>query len=166
MSRCLLTLIACGLLLSMTTGCASIISKSEYPVAITSAPDNANISICNSEGKNVFTGRTPATVTLKTSSGFFQGEDYDVTFSKAGYPDKTVRIERGLDGWYLFGNLVFGGVPGWLIVDPLTGAMWTLSDLHVDLSSSSPTAATEGEIKIMAYNDVPKELHSKLVRIQ
>lgn len=30
-----------------------------------------------------------------------------------------------MNGWYI-GNLLFGGIIGLLIVDPATGAMWTL----------------------------------------
>jgi hypothetical protein len=32
-----------------------------------------------------------------------------------------------MDGWYI-GNILFGGVIGFLIVDPATGAMWKLGD--------------------------------------
>jgi len=35
--------------------------------------------------------------------------------------------------WYLAGNIVFGGIAGWLIVDPLTGAMWRLSPKEVNV---------------------------------
>jgi len=40
---------ACGLLL--VASCASIVSKTAYPVAITSQPDQADISIADETGK-------------------------------------------------------------------------------------------------------------------
>lgn len=32
-----------------------------------------------------------------------------------------------MDGWYV-GNIIFGGLIGLLLVDPITGAMWKLPD--------------------------------------
>ena len=146
------------------TGCASIISKSNYPVSISSKPEGASIKIVNRAGESVFAGQTPATVTLKAGAGFFKGENYTVTFEKEGYNPHTAQIERGVDGWYLGGNFLFGGLIGWLIVDPATGAMWTLKNLHVDLSSESSSLSRDG-LHIVTIDDVPEDLRSKMVRI-
>jgi hypothetical protein len=70
-------------------------------------------------------GTTPASVTLDASAGYFDGQKYTVTFSKDGYDPTTVQIDSRINGWYV-GNIVFGRFIGWLIVDPLTGAMWAL----------------------------------------
>jgi hypothetical protein len=145
-------------------GCASIISKSVYPVSISSQPDAAEISIKNRAGQNVFTGRTPTTVNLKAGAGFWKGETYTVSFKKEGYLPQTAQIIRGVDGWYIGGNFVFGGLIGWLIVDPATGAMWTLEDLHVDLSPSQ-TSSIENKIHIVTIDDIPDNLREKMVRI-
>ena len=38
------------------------------------------------------------------------------------------------DGWYIGGNILVGGLIGWFIVDPLTGAMYTLpKEVNADL---------------------------------
>ncbi|WP_174263189.1 CsgG/HfaB family protein [Citrifermentans bemidjiense] len=79
-----------------------------------------------------------------------------------------------MNGWY-WGNIVFGGVIGLLIVDPATGAMWKMDDtLMVPLSPTvvakapAPAAAgaKEPEVKIAAAVDanapalsVDKKLH-------
>jgi len=146
------------------TGCASIVSKSDYPVRISSQPEEAEISIKNRAGENVFSGKTPTTINLKAGAGFFKGENYTVTFEKDGYTPHTAQIERGVDGWYIAGNLVFGGLIGWLIVDPATGAMWTLKNLHVDLSSPQ-TSAIDNEIQIVTIDEVPEHIRSQMVRV-
>jgi len=151
------------LMIAVLAGCASIVSKSEYPVAISSKPEGAKITIINGAKEVVFQGKTPTIVTLKAGAGFFQGEDYLVTFKKEGYAPITAQIERGVDGWYIAGNLVFGGLIGWLIVDPATGAMWTLDNLHVDMNPQ--TSSIRNQIHIVTIDDVPDHLRSKMVRI-
>ncbi len=146
------------------TGCASIVSKSDYPVNISSQPEGAEISIKNRVGENVFAGKTPTTINLKAGAGFFKGENYTVTFKKDGYTPHTAQIERSVDGWYIAGNFVFGGLIGWLIVDPATGAMWTLKNLHVDLNSSQ-TSSSENTIQIVTIDEVPDHLRSQMVRV-
>jgi hypothetical protein len=146
------------------SGCASIVSKAEYPVSISSQPDGAEISIKNRDGESVFSGKTPTTINLKAGAGFFKGENYTVTFKKDGYNFHTAQIERGVDGWYIGGNLVFGGLIGWLIVDPATGAMWTLKNLHVDLSSSQ-TSSIDNKIQIVTIDEVPDYLRSQMVKV-
>ena len=134
--------------IAFLSGCASIVSKSEYPVSISSQPEGAKIIITNKAGQDVFSGETPTTITLKASCGFFKGEDYTVSFQKEGYNSHTAQIERGIDDWYIGGNIIFGGLIGQFIVDPATGAMWTLKDLQVNLNLSE-TSLIKDEIKII-----------------
>jgi len=150
--------------LALLAGCASIVSKSMYPVSISSQPQGADISVTNRAGETVFSGKTPTTVTLKAGAGFFKGETYTVAFSHEGSASHTAQIERGVDGWYILGNLLFGGLIGYLIVDPATGAMWTLSNLHVDLSADS-SASIRGQMHIVSVDALPQHLRSKMVRI-
>ena len=120
----------------IATGCASIVSYSQYPVRLSSQPDQADISIVDETGRSIYKGKTPTMITLEASAGFFRGKNYTVTFSKDGYPNHTAEIKRSVDGWYILGNLMFGGLIGWLIVDPATGAMWSLEqDVFIDLST-------------------------------
>jgi hypothetical protein len=55
-----------------------------------------------------------------------------------------LKIKSKIDGWY-FGNLIFGGLIGLVIVDPLTGSMWTLSprELTYNLISTNLNLAPE-----------------------
>jgi hypothetical protein len=151
----------------LMAGCASIVSKSIYPISITSDPNQADVTITDETGKTVFTGTTPAEVKLGTKAGFFKGKDYTVTFTKAGYGKHVTQIRRGVDGWYIAGNLLLGGLIGWLIVDPATGAMWTLqSDVHASLSQQTSSREGETGIRVVSLDDVPASLRSKMVRVR
>ena len=116
----------------ITMGCASIVGSRMQVMTINSTPDQADVLIKDEMNKNIFSGQTPASVTLKKGEGYFHGKDYIVTIHKEGYADRVVKIESRAGGWYLFGNLLFGGLIGWFIVDPITGAMWTLKPEKVD----------------------------------
>jgi hypothetical protein len=148
-------------------GCASIVGKTQYPVRVTSQPDQADIAIVDETGAAVFRGRTPTTVTLKTRAGYFKGKDYTVTFTKNGYATHTAQIRRGASKWYIFGNLVFGGLVGWLIVDPATGAMWTLQeDVNATLEPLKISKMDNGELRIGLMDDIPPALRARLKRIE
>ncbi|WP_338477514.1 hypothetical protein VRB67_13020 [Pseudomonas trivialis] len=108
-------------------GCASIVSDSKPKVGMYSLPTNANYVIKDSAGSVVLKGVTPGTAILETSRGYFKSQSYSVTFQKEGYTETTVPLKSTVSGWY-WGNLLIGGLIGMLVVDPLTGAMYTLPD--------------------------------------
>src|SRR5258708_7473650 len=108
------------------SGCASIVDGGPSTVRINSSPSGAKFTIADKSGKVIETRTTPASVSLKRAHGFFSGEDYKVAFEFPGYYPGEAHIRATLNGWY-FGNLIFGGVLGILIIDPATGAMWTLA---------------------------------------
>lgn len=147
-------------------GCASIVSKSQRPVTVTSSPSGAKVTIKKSNGVAIQTGETPLTVTLETSNGFFQKASYTVEAQKAGYQTATSVFQAEVNGWY-FGNILFGGIIGMLIVDPATGAMWKLEDTYsVNLVAAKKVALKSGEVvSLVSLNDVPNHLRSKLVPI-
>jgi len=146
------------------SSCASIVSKSTYPLSINSSPSNAKVSITDKKGKEIYLGNTPATVKLKAGAGFFSKAEYQVKFSSPGYDDKIVPITFKLDGWY-FGNLLLGGVIGMLIVDPATGAMWKIETEFLNETLSKSTASLDPEMKILNINDVPENWKSHLVKV-
>ncbi len=119
-----LTLIA-GTLALAASGCASIVSESNYPVRIDSYPQGATFAVRNENFDIVCTGTTPKTVFLESDSGFFKKAKYNIFFSLDGRENTTVDFNASIDPWY-FGNILFGGLVGMLIVDPATGAMWEL----------------------------------------
>lgn len=151
----------------MLTGCASILGRSQYPVAISSRPAGASITVTNRAGETVYNGCTPASVTLKSGAGWFKGEDYAVTFNKSGYGSTRAYVHRGVSMWYAVGNLFIGGLVGWLIVDPATGAMWTLDpQLAIDMPRlSAAESSGSGNLCIASIDQVPAHLRPRLVRV-
>jgi hypothetical protein len=121
-----------GLLIGLHFGaCASIVSGGPKKVTINTRPPGARVIVYNKEGKVISTNQTPTTLSLDRSHGYFQGEDYRIVMEKPGYKRAEVTVHATINGWY-FGNLAFGGVIGMLVVDPLTGAMYTLEPDHID----------------------------------
>jgi len=149
----------------LLSSCATIFGHSSYPVTINSNPNGATISITDRSGKEVFKGASPATVTLKSSSGYFARAEYQVKISATGYAEQVIPVNYKLNGWY-FGNLLIGGVLGMLIVDPATGAMWKLDTppINVNLSKLSASVRTP-QLEIINIASVPQNLKDKLVRI-
>lgn len=150
----------------LTTSCASIVSKSSYPISINSVPSEAKITITDKKGVEVFKGQTPASLKLKAGSGFFSKARYQVKFEKEGFDTKIVPINYKIDGWY-FGNILVGGVIGMLIIDPATGAMYKLETefLNETLVKSTASVKKEG-LNIYAMNDVPEEWKEHLIAIE
>ncbi|MBO9201066.1 MULTISPECIES: hypothetical protein [Niastella] len=160
-------------LITLTTSCASIVSKAVYPITIDSEPRNARITITNRRGIEVFDGHTPALVKLKPGGGFFQRAIYDIEISKVGYVTKRIPISAKLNGWY-FGNFLFGylGLLGILVIDPASGAMYRINDVAVmeTLEVENKTAAAGSQqvpqLKIYDINEIPVAWKNKLVAIQ
>ena len=113
-------------------GCASIMCGPEKTVSVRSTPPS-EFKIKDSNGQVIVEDTAPTNVTLRRGSGWFQAGNYTVEFEKAGYKNTTAPINQGVEAWYGLGNIVFGGFIGWVIVDPATGAMWDIKDLHVSM---------------------------------
>lgn len=128
--------------ISATSGCASIISDSSYPVAIDSTPAGADYTVVNKKGNVVHSGTTPEQVTLKAGSSYFSGEKYQITYHKEQYQETQTTLDTSIDGWY-WGNLVFGGLLGMLVIDPATGAMYKLPERTSTVLTPTPVTATE-----------------------
>lgn len=148
------------------SSCASIVSKSSYPIAINSNPSEANITITDKRGVQVFQGNTPANIKLNAGNGFFSKARYSVKFEKEGYESKTVPVYFKLDGWY-FGNILFGGLIGILIVDPATGAMYKLDTefLNETLAKSAISMTDQRKLNVHDVNSIPESWKANLVCI-
>jgi len=96
-------------------------------VRVDSMPTGANVTVADKRGAILQSGVTPVFFALKSSDGFFTSAKYYFTFSKDGHLNTTTHLNARLDEWYL-GNCIFGGLIGFLIIDPITGAMWRLPD--------------------------------------
>ncbi len=151
----------------MLASCASIVSKTRYPVRIDSSPQKATVVITDRAGKEIYNGTTPINVTLKSGAGFFKKAMYSITYTKPGFLSKTVELSADLNGWY-FGNLVFGGIIGFLIVDPATGAMYKLytQSLNETLAKDETSAKTPNTLKVYDINEIPESWKENLVELK
>ena len=149
------------------TSCASIVSSSKWPLTVKTTPAGAQVQIINRRGISVFTGQTPATLLLKSGAGFFANESYMIKLTMPGYAEKTIPVKCSLNGWY-FGNILFGGLIGLLIVDPATGAMYRLDVNYIDepLTPTNTTADKGQTLKIMDINDLSQDMRSHLVSLK
>lgn len=157
----------------VSSGCASIV-KGTGPEKFTvqSRPPGADVKIFELPTNVVVaSGKTPFTTALKKSRGFFQGAKYKVTLELPGFQTREALVDTRVSGWYVAGNIVFGGLIGWLIVDPATGAMWTLSSEQIDVPleppgvsppapqeapASSPSSSLDGpHIGVVELENVP-----------
>ena len=80
---------------------------------------------------------------------------------------KPALVYNPSDDWEfrIAGNLFFGGLVGWLIVDPLTGAMWTLDGgATATLSPQTSMEQSAATVQVVLLNDVPDSLRSKMVK--
>ena len=103
-------------------GCATIVHGGPRAVSVSSTPAGAKVSIYDRSNTLVQTNATPFVAQLPTKYSYFKGQSYRLVFESPDYQTAEVTLKPQLSGWYL-GNVVFGGLIGMLIVDPLTGAV-------------------------------------------
>lgn len=147
-------------------GCASIIKGSTQDMSISSTPTDASVRVVNDAGEEVFSGRTPANVTLTKKKGYFKGRSYTVTIEQAGFDPVEVEVKPTPSAWYIGGNIVFGGLIGWFIVDPLTGAMWTFEPDSIDQQFGEQVSFDgTSRISVVLLEQVPQEVRERMVPI-
>jgi hypothetical protein len=160
--RVLTSTLLIAALLCLSTGCASIVTGTHRKVAFKSNPEGAKVTVVNANGKTVAEGTTPFTVKLVKGKPYFRGQTYTLTFVKEGYWDTEQKLKSTVNGWYL-GNLVFGGLVGLLVVDPLTGAMYTLpKEVSASLNPRTAASIDEPELRVIHLTDVPLDLRAQL----
>ena len=139
MTRILITGMAISCLFFFS-GCATIMSHGPQTMHILSQPDGATCEINDViEGKVIAKATTPYTASLERGAGYFLKKYYDVTLFKEGFMTEKVTLTPDLNFWYFF-NLFLGGGIGAILVDPLTGSMWTFyeKDVNVKLYPDTP----------------------------
>ena len=75
-----------------------------------------------------------------------------------------IELESQLNKLYL-ANLIQGGVVGMLIVDPLTGAMWTLNEEVLVTENLSTSTRGEQTLRIATLDEVSEANRESLVQI-
>ncbi|HEU5396765.1 MAG TPA: hypothetical protein VFV81_06335, partial [Verrucomicrobiae bacterium] len=103
------------------------------------------VTIYDKTGKEVLVTNTPANVKLRRRHGFLTFEDYRVVVQAEGYYPFETHVKSSINPWYV-GNIIFGGLVGLVIVDPATGAIFTISPRKIDenlVSSAVPLTPEE-----------------------
>ena len=117
-----------ALIISIFSGCATIVNDSQAPVTITSNPDGAKFIVSSGEQ-----GVTPATIDLK------RGSDYTIEITKPGYQTQTQVLNSHFDHWLeaTLGNIWNYIIPG-LIVDAIDGRAEEFDKkmVHVELNQA------------------------------
>lgn len=160
----LASLLAIPLFLS---SCATIVSKSKYPVSVSTEPTKISVTVTDQDEHVVFKGNSPAAFKLKSGAGFFKKGKYNINVSAPGYQEQNVPVNFKLNGWY-FGNILIGGVIGLLIIDPATGAMWKIDkdDYYVSMEQKTKTTTAGSSLHIKLKQDISKEEAERMVRIK
>ncbi len=163
--------LAAMVLLSFITvtisGCATIVKGGgRQKISFKSSPSAASLKVYDDSGFLVIDGATPYTAVLKCGKGYFKSAKYKVSIEKNGYETKEFNIEGDLSGWYLAGNFIFGGLIGYLIIDPLSGAMWTLSPKEVYGILPVKVSSVEKQegllIVLKKKEEIPAEIANKM----
>lgn len=120
-------------------GCATIVHGGPRDISVESTPPGAIVHIYDRSNTLVQINTTPFVAKLPTRYGYFKGQRYRVVFELPDHAPAEVNLQSSVSDWY-FGNLIFGGLIGMLIVDPLTGAMYNLSPDKVEMGLGSADA--------------------------
>ena len=108
----------------MSSGCATVISQSKYPVTIDNAGAPTFFSIQDRKQNTIHQGVTPQMVTLDAEAFPFWPAKYDVVFAGGDQHTQRRQLKAGFDPW-IAGNILLGGGAG-AIIDGATGAMFKL----------------------------------------
>ncbi|NQT63776.1 MAG: PEGA domain-containing protein [Candidatus Marinimicrobia bacterium] len=130
----------------LISSCAYLVGGGDkQDVMVNSSPEGASIVITTTGGVEMFSGTTPASVTLKRKY------KYNVAVNLDGYKENTVMIDQTLNMMVL-GNILCGGIPGG-VVDALTGAMWTLEpeQIVVTLEMAALEGGSEELYAVVSY---------------
>jgi hypothetical protein len=140
LSRCLLVCVLVGNL--GLVSCATVLHSGPEPVTITSEPPDARVTITDLRTHQLLLrASTPVVAPLTRHAGYMRPARYQVVVEKPGYQPYVLVLQAELEKKY-FGNFVAGGPLGFLVIDPLTGAMYALpSRVHAVLVTTDSAGA-------------------------
>lgn len=147
----------------MFSGCATIIKTPRQIINVSTQPNNAKVVVYDNDNMVVWSGETPSAITLNKGKGYFKGATYRLEISKPGYQKMSLELKPTINGgWYLGGNILLGGLIGWIVVDPITGAMWLLDPQNLSVQLSSYDLEHSGNLKVVMLNEIDPNLLTEL----
>ena len=143
MNNKLLILLTFSVLFS---GCATIRSNSICSIPISTIPEGANISVTDRKGKIVINSQSPDTLVLKASAGYFKRAQYLIEVSHDGYQTKkeTLYFVMDIKNYSMNFLLLYFMPLGFLVVDPISGAMWMPEKQEIEIILNPYSPLIEG----------------------
>jgi hypothetical protein len=160
-------LAAAGITAIALTGCATIVHGGPRAVSVASTPPGAKVSIYDRSNTLVMTNTTPFVAQLPTKYAYFKAQTYRLVFELPAHQTTEVNLGSTVSGWY-FANLVFGGLIGMLIVDPLTGAMFNLTPEKIEqpLTPAQSRVIREGKgLLVVLATQATEHERAEMVRV-
>src|SRR5258707_9123012 len=137
-NKSILTLIGSSILVTLLTGCASVLCGPTQSLSINSKPSGAEVFVYDSHGQVLVQKTTPCTLSLDRHTPLKHQPNYVVPIKKDGFAPMQVPLTSCVNKAY-FANVLCGG--GGFISDPLPGAMWTFSAKDADPEAIDENAA-------------------------
>ena len=131
-------IVFCILSVSMLSGCATLFAPSKWPLKIDTKPEGAWVKVINRNGDVKFEGTTPATVFLPAGRFYFKKETYTVKLVMAGAEDKSIPVGSVINTYYWL-NFLWGGLIGFVLIDPASGAMYQLDRESIEVKYNMTT---------------------------
>jgi len=138
------------------------------PSQAQSINERAAVVITDERGFKVLRNLTPTVMSLMNDAEA-QRKSYRISISMAGAPAHERALVAKRDGWYIRGSRVFAESIGSLVIDPQTGAMYTISAIDAGTVFAASVAQISGNLAAGTYvvllSDVPAELKPKMTRV-
>ena len=132
------------------------------------APERAAVVITDERGFKVLRSWIPTVMSLSNDAEA-QRKVFRILISMNGTPSHERQLMAKRDGWYIRGSRVFAESIGGLVVDPQTGAMYTISTQDAGNVFAEAVAQSSGNLASGTYlvllSDVPPLLKPKMIRV-
>src|SRR5438045_323295 len=109
LTKCFLTLASAIGVLSLFTGCSSVMCGSRQSVSINSKPAGAEVLIYGSDCQVIYRKSTPCVAELPRSSGAGEAGRYVILIKKEGFAPVQVPLTGKVNDAY-YASVVAGGV--------------------------------------------------------
>jgi len=140
MNKSLLKLVGCCSLITLLTGCASVICGSKQAVTIDSKPHGAEVLVYDSHCEVIAQKTTPCVVNLNRRTEDYEGANYVILIKKEGFAPVQIPLTAQVNRAY-FANVANACLG--MAIDPITGGMWTLTPDSMDPSAVTENPVTE-----------------------
>src|SRR6266850_1143270 len=124
LNKFVITLLGFCALITLLTGCSSMMCGPRQSISISSKPTGAEVLVYDPHGEIVFQNKTPCVASLLRAAPEVERSAYIVLIRKEGYAPVQIPLNSHINAAYL-ANVLNGGVG--MIVDSFAGTMWTLS---------------------------------------